>query len=184
MRSYRLFFTAVLLCIVFNSNAQTVVSVRDMFYRASKSSDSADSLFNNFTSLNKTNDAFTIAYKGMSQLMVCYHSYNPYTKFKYFVKGKESLEQAINKDPQNIEFRFLRLSVQLNTPEFLGYYSNINEDKLAIFNGVKTLTDKDLLERIANYTFNAKRLSDSEKEEVKKALFVNKNYTFNKSINF
>jgi hypothetical protein len=110
--------------------------------------------------------------------MICYHSYNPYTKFKYFVKGKESLEQAIKKDPRNIEYRFLRLSVQLNTPEFLGYNSNIKEDKLAIFNGVKTLTDKDLLERIANYTSNAKRLTTLEKEEVKKALMVNKNYMF------
>ena len=178
MRLYSLLFIGFLLLKAVNSNAQTTVSVRNMFYRASKSSASADSLFNNFTSRNTTNDAFTLAYKGMSQLMICYHSYNPYTKFKYFVKGKESLEQAIKKDPMNIEYRFLRLSVQLNTPDFLGYNSNISEDKLAIFNGVKTLADKDLLERIANYTFNAKRLSNLEKDEVKKALVVNKNYFF------
>ncbi len=164
--------------IAFNSKAQTIIPVREMFYRASISSASADSLFNNFNTVNKTNDAFTIAYKGMSQLMICYHSYNPYTKFKYFVKGKESLEQAIKKDPMNIEYRFLRLSVQLNTPDFLGYNSNIIEDKLAIFKGIKTLTDKDLLERIANYTFNAKRLTSAEKDEVKKALVINKNYMF------
>jgi hypothetical protein len=178
MRLYNIVFTGFLIFVVINLKAQTVVSVRDMFYRASKSSASADSLYTSFNTINTLDNAFTIAYKGMSQLMICYHSYNPYTKFKYFVKGKESLEQAIKKDPRNIEYRFLRLSVQLNTPEFLGYNSNIKEDKLAIFNGVKTLTDKDLLERIANYTSNAKRLTTLEKEEVKKALMVNKNYMF------
>ena len=176
MRLYNLLIIGFLILLEFNSNAQTVVSIRNMFYRAAKSPASADSLFNKFKNVNTSNDAFTIAYKGMSQLMVCYHTYNPYIKLRYFVKGKESLELAINKDPVNIEYRFLRLSVQLNTPEFLGYNSNIMEDKLAIFNGVKTLSDNDLLLRIASYTSNAKRLTSLEKGELEKALEINKNY--------
>lgn len=166
------------LLIAMNGISQNKISVRELFYRSSTSAVSADTLFQNFRNVTTSEGAFSIAYKGMSQLMICFHSYNPYTKFKYFSKGKESLEEAIKKDPYNIEYRFLRLCVQLNTPSFLGYSSNIKEDKLAIFNGVKNLNDKDLLERIANYTSTAKRLSDEEKRKVLQALLINKNYSF------
>lgn len=175
----RIVFIKIILIVCANiALAQDKVQVRDLFYRASKSYTSADTLFKNFKNVSTNQDAFMIAYKGMSQLMVCYHSYNPYSKFKYFLKGKESLEQAILKDPNNVEYRFLRLSVQLNTPEFLGYNSNIDEDKLVIFNGVKYLSDKDLLKRISDYTSNAKRISEKEKQHVKTALNQNKNFTF------
>lgn len=167
-----------LLLIGFDAVSQNKISVRELFYRSSKSAVSADTLFEKFKNVKSSEDAFFMAYKGMSQLMICFHSYNPYTKFKYFSKGKESLEAAIRKDPTNIEYRFLRLSVQLNTPSFLGYNSNIKEDKLAIFNGVKNLEDRDLLERISKYTSNAKKLSVDEKVKVKQALLVNKNYSF------
>lgn len=167
-----------LFLISFDADSQNKISVRDLFYRSSKSAVSADTLFEKFKNIKTSEDPFSMAYKGMSQLMICFHSYNPYTKFKYFLKGKESLEEAIRKDPDNIEYRFLRLSVQLNTPSFLGYSSNINEDKLAIFNGVKILKDKDLLERISNYTSTAKRLSTDEKIKVRQALLENKKYNF------
>lgn len=158
--------------------SQNKIPVRELFYRSSRSAVSADTLFEKFKNVKSSEDAFLIAYKGMSQLMICFHSYNPYTKFNYFLKGKESLEDAIRKDPSNIEYRFLRLSVQLNTPSFLGYASNIMEDKLAIFNGVKFLEDTDLLQRIAHYTSKAKKLSDFEKLKVQQALVENKNYSF------
>ena len=156
--------------------SQEKIEVRELFYRASTSSSATDSLFSKFELIDENGDAFSTAYKGMSQLMVCYHSYNPYKKFKYFVTGKRALENAIKKDSINIEYRFLRLSVQLNTPAFLGYSSDINEDKLAIFNGIKESNDTDLLFRIAEYTNKAKRITEAEKKIIKQALENNKNY--------
>ena len=43
-------------------------------------------------------------------------------------KGKENIEEAIRKEPNNTELRFIRLSVQKNAPSFLGYKSNVQED--------------------------------------------------------
>ena len=165
-------FTLVFLCSL-QLNAENNSAIRDLFYRASKSPASADSLFEKYKN-SGDKDAFNLAYKAMSQLMICFHSYNPYTKLKYFIRGKETLEAAIKADPKNIEFRFLRLCTQLNTPSFLGYSSNIEEDKLAIFNGVKTARDQDLLVRISNYTTTAKRLTAEEKFKVRQALNNNK----------
>ena len=171
----------IIICIWFsflgiNLKSQDVVEVRNLFYRSSTSSIASDSLFDVFENIHNENNAFSNAYKGMSNLMVCYHTYNPYKKIKYFINGKDFLEKAIAKNSMNVEYRFLRLSVQLNTPSFLGYNSNIERDKFVIFNGLKSLDDIDLLLRIADYTITAKNISDKEKAIVKLALKENKKY--------
>jgi len=167
----------LLLLSLFTINIQAndnIIMIRNLFYSATKSADSANLLVEKLQTVTTNSKAELIGYKGMSNLMICYHSYNPYTKYKNFINGKNLLEQAINKDPNNIELRFLRLSVQLNVPSFLGYSSNINEDKLFIFNGIKNIRDKDLFNRIYNYTMNAKRLTTEEKEKMKDAITQNK----------
>jgi len=182
MNCYPIFLVKIVALMFLNCsdlNSQNLISVRDMFYRASKSSVSADSLFEEFSKQEISQSAIMVGYKGMSQLMICYHSLNPYTKYRYFLKGKKSLEEAIKIDPKNVELRFLRLSVQLNTPDFLNYNSNIMEDKILIYKGVKFLKDKDLLERIAGYTANAKKLSMDEKSKFKNAIEVNKYVSVN-----
>lgn len=165
----------ILISLVTRSN-NDLVTIRDHFYRASKSSDSADSLLTRLTNDQQNNNYVLMGYKGMAQLLVCYHSYNPYTKFKYFLTGKESLEKAIKNDPENIELRFLRLSVQLNAPVFLGYFSNIDDDKKKIFDGMKSISDKDLFDRIVNYTLHAKKLTEPEKQKVREAVALNTNF--------
>jgi len=151
-----------------------VIAIRNLFYHSIKISDSANVLRDRLKGVNSSSNSELIAYKGMSDLMICYHSYNPYTKYKLFISGKQLLELAIMKDPLNIELRFLRLTVQLNVPPFLGYSNNINEDKVAIFNGIKTSNDKDLISRIYQYTMNAKKLSYREKQQMQMALAENK----------
>ena len=45
---------------------------------------------------------------------------NPASKLKLFKQGHKLLEGAIAKDPENAEFRFLRLMIQENAP---GYWA-------------------------------------------------------------
>ena len=150
-----------------------VMAVRNLFYSATVSSDSADVFLVKMQALNKGNSAFIIGYEGMAHLMICYHSFNPYAKWKNFVKGKSLIEKAIEKDSTNIELRFLRLSVQLNTPSFLSYSSNINEDKAYIFKNISLVSDEDLFKRIYNYTLQAKKITQEEKNTMKQALAKN-----------
>ena len=39
------------------------------------------------------------------------------------------LEKSISIEPENIELRFLRLTIQANLPSFLGYSENKENDK-------------------------------------------------------
>jgi hypothetical protein len=50
----------------------------------------------------------------------------------YFNKGKAKLEQVLKKYPDNIEIRYIRYAVQKGSPDFLGYRSNMKEDKIKI----------------------------------------------------
>ena len=68
------------------------------------------------------------AYLGGLQTIWANHVFSPISKLNTFKKGKKNIEQAIENDPKNVEIRFIRLSVQKNTPSFLGYKSNIKED--------------------------------------------------------
>lgn len=169
-----LFLVFIAISLQTNAN-ESLIEIRDLFYSAAKSIDSTEKFVLKLANVNESSSPILIGYKSMAHLMTCLHSYNPYTKFKYFGKGKDLLEKAISKDTSNLELRFLRLCVQLQTPKFLGYSTNITEDKLAIFNGIPKLKDEDLKKRILDYTTNAKKLSTEEKRIFMAALKQNSN---------
>lgn len=49
-------------------------------------------------------------------------------KLKVFKKGRVMLENCIMKDSLNAEYRFLRLIIQENIPDFMNYHSKKKED--------------------------------------------------------
>lgn len=79
-------------------------------------------------------------------------------KIAMFRKGHAALEEEINKFPDNIEYRFLRLAVQENAPSILGYNSEIKSDKLIIIEQYNNLSPA-LKTHILNYSKESKVLS-------------------------
>lgn len=53
-------------------------------------------------------------------------------KLEVFKAGREKLEKAIEGDTDNGEFRFLRLMIQENAPDILGYSKSIQEDAVLV----------------------------------------------------
>src|SRR5207302_1291300 len=82
---------------------------------------------------------------------------NPATKLKLFKQGHKLLEEAIVKDPKNVEYRFLRLMIQENSPGILGYKKNEQQDSELIRKSYKTLPE-DLQKTIADYNKKSKVL--------------------------
>lgn len=56
----------------------------------------------------------------------------PFTKMKYFKKGKSIIEEVIIEHPLNLELRYIRYSLQKKIPNFIGYHDNLEEDLLLI----------------------------------------------------
>lgn len=69
------------------------------------------------------------AYLGGFQTIWAKHTINPISKLSTFNRGKKSIEAAVGKAPNDVEIRFIRLSVQQNCPSFLGYNDQIENDK-------------------------------------------------------
>ena len=76
-------------------------------------------------------------------------------KLELFKQGKSLLEKEIEDSPTNIEYRFIRLSIQEHIPEILNYNNNIMEDKKIIVLKYTTL-DKELQTIIMNYAKQSK----------------------------
>lgn len=77
----------------------------------------------------KNDSAVNLAYLGGFQTIWANHVFSPIKKLNTFKEGKKNIEQAIKKAPDNVEIRFIRLSVQKNALSFLGYKSNVKEDE-------------------------------------------------------
>lgn len=82
-------------------------------------------------------------------------------KVKTFKKGAELLEDEIKSNPDNTEFRFLRLTVQEHAPGILKYNKEIDADKQAVVSGYDKL-DADLKTVIADYAKDSKVLKGSD----------------------
>lgn len=79
--------------------------------------------------LSKEKSVIDLAYLGAYQTIWANHVFNPWSKLATFRKGKNNIELAISKEPENVEIRYIRFSVQKNAPSFLGYNNNLKEDK-------------------------------------------------------
>lgn len=68
----------------------------------------------------KTNSATHLAYLGGLKAIWANHVFSPISKVNTFDEGKKNIEKAIKAEPDNVELRFIRLSIQKNAPGFLG----------------------------------------------------------------
>lgn len=154
-----------------NAQQYNVKEIRDVFYQTPGSKQVAKQFYEQ---MKPVSDSIPLlfGYKGMADLMVCYHAFNPVTKLKYFYKGIHKLDKAIEDDKANVELRYLRFSVQCNVPPIVNYRANIDEDKSAIIGYlVKSSSkkaDEDLFNRMKEFMSTNKKCSKEEKEKLKK----------------
>lgn len=95
-----------------------------------------------------------LAYLGALQTIWANHTINPLSKLKTFDKGKTNIEQAVNSEKDNIEIRFVRLSIQKNCPKFLGYSSSVTEDEKYIKSHIDKIQHEGLKKMVVNVLKN------------------------------
>ncbi|MCW3160986.1 hypothetical protein [Chryseobacterium oryctis] len=105
--------------------------------------------FINIAEKQSGSDVIITGYKAAAQIMEA-----KITKGnrKALVKtGATNLENIIKSNPNNIELRLIRLSVQENIPKIVGYNKNLKEDKTFILNnyGKQNTALKNYIKRFA-----------------------------------
>lgn len=91
---------------------------------------------------------------------------NPFIILPQFNAAKEMLETLIAKHPDEIELRYLRYSIQVNTPKFVGYYKMKSTDRELIIKFLTSTSDEKLKAHILFYLENTKDLSEEEKKQI------------------
>ena len=141
---------SILLILLLNfSSYNSDISVIRELYLASHESESN---CNNFgIGLNSIEDSTSVlikAYQACFYFIRCRFINSPIEKFISFKKGKYLLEFAIQEDPELVELRFLRYSIQKNLPKFLLYYDSIEKDANFIDLNINAIKDKESQEFI------------------------------------
>ena len=111
--------------------AQEDKQLLELYNKSEKDEVAAEQLYEQFEekeidSLNP----FRSLMKAMSCFYMAKHSGWFLSKLSYFNEGKEALEQAIKKYPNNSSLRSVRLAVQSRAPGILNYDQNMEEDSI------------------------------------------------------
>ena len=104
-----------------------------------------------------------LAYLGAFQAIWANHTINPISKLSSFKKGKKNIEKAIKQNPNQVEIRFIRLSIQYNIPKMLGYYSDIATDKDFVLKKFKNIENPNLKKLIRDFFEESDLLTKDEK---------------------
>ncbi len=110
---------------------------------------------------NEKSSSIKAAYKGALFMKKSSFLKPPARKIDLFNKGMLLLESEINKFPENVEYRFLRLSIQEHAPKILKYHKDIKKDKEMIIREYKNL-DKEMKSIIMDYSKKSGILKPSD----------------------
>ena len=147
----RVLFFLLLLMMEKQIFATDLTYIRNLFFEASQSKQKTDMMMQTLLKAEDKSKPILRGYTGMTYMLLAKHGFNFVARYNNFQKGKEMLEKAIYEDKNNVELRFLRLSVQMNVPTFLNYSKEIENDKAFIRMNYTSIKDIDLRTRITNY---------------------------------
>lgn len=133
------------------ASGQSLTEVRKLFHQAAGSEVSCSKLIRMLQSASPNKQPLFYGYKAVATMMMASHLTNPFRKLSHFNEGKKMLEEAIRNEPDNLELRFLRLSVQSETPAFLKYKQDIQSDRSFIREALPNTKDGELKQMISSF---------------------------------
>lgn len=137
--------------------------VRGLYKKSAKSKIVALQLYKKLENVKQDKNAVLLAYKGASITLKAKYTKGIKNKKKLFKQGVVILEKQIAKQPNHIELRLIRLSIQENIPKILKYKKHIFQDKKFIQNNFKKVKNKKLKNYIKEFVLQSKSFSEEEK---------------------
>lgn len=137
--------------------AQDLARLRKEFVSASGSAPAAEKFLQTTGQITSASKPLLQAYKGASLLIWGKYVKGIEDKKKMAREGITLLESAVSKDPDHIEIRTLRLSIQENSPKILKYKGKIEEDRAFVTRGFEELPEGELKAFVAGYLQKSER---------------------------
>jgi hypothetical protein len=82
-------------------------------------------------------------------------------KLKLFKNGSKQLEAAISNEPDNAEYRFLRLIIQEHAPGIVNYHNDKAQDSEMVVSSYKKFPSE-LQKAVSKYSSNSKTLDPKD----------------------
>lgn len=116
----------------------------------------------------KDDNPLLLGYFGATYGLLANHSSSYFTKYSKARDAVKTLDKAIEKDPDNIELRFLRLNLQDKIPRILGLSGNMDEDKQFLIEHFEDdhhmHRDPKAMETVSNYMIDSLGIEEEEKK--------------------
>ncbi|MFM6977080.1 MAG: hypothetical protein ACKOW2_09580 [Sphingobacteriaceae bacterium] len=167
------FYLIFIFLLVFShiTQAQDLPKIKKAMVLAVESEEITDSLYKKLTALN-SDDPLIWAYIATLDGLKAKHAWNPYLKLKYVNRSQKLIGRAVAAEPDDLEIRFMRFSLQHYTPAFLGFSKDLEEDKRVILHLFELKkfghSDADLVRNIAKFMLDTNRCTPGEVQLLKK----------------
>ena len=160
-------FFISLLCL-FYLGSPSISEVRKMYATASNSKTESANLLLKLSDVEiGDSNSVLVAYKGGAMALKGKFSAKVKDKKSNLLAGAKCIEAAVSSNPNSVEIRFIRLSVQESLPSFISYKKNIKEDKVFILSNFKTVSGE-AKQYITDFILQSKSFSALEKQSVNK----------------
>ncbi len=132
--------------------AQPLNDVRSKFHSAVLNPDDTESFYNFMGKIE--NPSTTVqAYQAVSEALLAQVVWNPFKKLSQVMKYEKLMSALIEKDPKNVEIRFLRLAIEYNLPSFLGMSKHLEEDVDQIVMNLSSVSQIQINPMFGKYIF-------------------------------
>lgn len=147
--------------------------IRESFFELTFDSKNTPQFYDELKKIADPSPTVT-AYMGATQALMVKHAWNPFSKWKFLRLSEKTLRKAVNKDPENVEVRFLRFSVEKNIPHMLGFSEHIEGDQDFLLTHIDKFDMAELNDEYFKFIYKffeeQVELSDEELERVRNVL--------------
>jgi hypothetical protein len=147
------------------SNIPQIDDIRKLYSSAVITESKAKEFASKLADVTKEDNKTLVAYKGASIVTLSRYRKEISDKSKNFKEGAKMVEFAVKSEPNNIEIRLIRLSIQEKAPKFLNYSANKKEDKSFLLDHYQEQSGN-LKEYIKNFILQSKSFSSTEKQAI------------------
>ena len=151
---------------LFLLGSPSLTEIRKLYVNATGSESNARDFAAKLLNVDKEDNKVLVAYKGASLALMSKLEKKISDKSKKFKEGSGLIEYAVANEPNAIEIRMIRLSVQENVPKIVNYRGNKKEDKTFLLDHYKEQTGT-LKTYIGDFIVQSKSFTATEKELVK-----------------
>lgn len=157
-------FLSICLLLSF-SNTPEITEIRKLYSSVVISESNAKEFALKLANIEKDDNKTLVAYKGASIVILSRFKKEISEKSKNFKEGAKMVEFAVASDPNNIEIRMIRLSIQEKAPKIVNYNKNKKEDKEFLLDHYKKQSGN-LKAHIKNFMLQSKSFSTAEKQTI------------------